>query len=127
MIDHLGLSVSDLGVAEAFYKRALAPLGVTLLHVVPVELTGGERVLGFGREQPTFWLHQGGRQIPPMHIALTAENRQQVDAFYAAALDAGGVDNGNAGLRPHYHKNYYAAFVLDPDGNNIETVCHKPG
>lgn len=126
MIDHTGISVSDFEASKVFYELALAPLGASLLHVVPEELTGGECVVGFGRDQPTFWVNEGGAQNPPTHIAFAAHSRAQVDAFYQAALAAGGKDNGGPGLRPHYHENYYGAFVLDLDGNNIEAVCHLP-
>lgn len=126
MIDHSGISVSDFEVATKFYDRALAPLGASLLFTVPLEHTGGEKVVGYGRERPTFWLNEGGAQTPPSHFAFAAENRAQVDAFYEAAIAAGGRDNGAPGLRPHYHEHYYGAFVLDPDGNNMEAVCHTP-
>ena len=124
MIDHSGFSVSDFEAAKAFYDQALAPLGASLLHMVPLELTGGEKVGGYGRETPTFWINEAGVQTPPVHIAFAARNRAEVDAFHAAAIAAGGKDNGLPGLRPHYHDHYYGAFVLDPDGNNIEAVCH---
>lgn len=126
MIDHAGTSVSDFAVSKAFYDKALAPLGASFLYMVPKEYTGGENVGGYGRDRPTFWINEGGPQKPPLHFAFAAENRKQVDAFYAAALAAGGQDNGAPGLRPHYHEHYYGAFVLDPDGNNIEAVCHTP-
>jgi catechol 2,3-dioxygenase-like lactoylglutathione lyase family enzyme len=93
-----------------------------------MEQTGGVVVLGFGvPPMPDFWVHQGTPQQPPIHIAFRAENRAVVDAFYEAALAAGGTDNGPPGVRPHYHQNYYGAFVRDPDGHNIEACCHKPG
>ena len=126
MIDHLGMSVSDFDTAKAFFDEALAPLGGSLLFMVPVEHTGGENIAGYGRDTPTFWINDGGAQKPPLHIAFQAENRSQVDAFYKAAIAAGGTDNGAPGLRPQYHQNYYGAFVLDGDGNNIEAVCHLP-
>jgi catechol 2,3-dioxygenase-like lactoylglutathione lyase family enzyme len=126
VIDHCGLSVSNFDQAKTFYDRALAPLGASLLYRVPKEHTGGLNVGGYGRDRPTFWLHEDKVQDPPVHVAFTAENRSQVDAFHEAALLAGGTDNGTLGLRPHYHEQYYGAFVLDPDGNNIEAVCHAP-
>lgn len=126
MIDHTGLSISNPEAAIAFYDQALAPLGISLLATVPVEFTSGKVVVGYGRERPQFWLHEGERQAPPVHMAFTAASRAEVDAFYAAAIAAGGQDNGAPGLRPHYHPNYYGAFVRDPDGNNIEAVCHLP-
>jgi catechol 2,3-dioxygenase-like lactoylglutathione lyase family enzyme len=92
-----------------------------------IDHTGGAVVLGLGvAPKPDFWLNQGTPQIPRMHVAFRADNRGQVDAFYRAALAAGGRDNGPPGPRPHYHADYYGAFVLDPDGHNIEVVCHDP-
>ena len=126
MIDHTSLSVADADAAIAFYDAALAPLGASLMMTVPPEFTGGVKVVGYGRDRPTFWLHQGEKQTPPVHMAFTAATRAEVDAFHAAAMAAGGTDNGPPGLRPHYHPNYYGAFVRDPDGNNIEAVCHRP-
>ncbi|MBY4893115.1 VOC family protein [Rhodobacteraceae bacterium N5(2021)] len=126
MIDHSGLSVSDFEAAKAFYSAALAPLGSRYLFTVPPEHTEGVAVGGFGQDRPQFWIHAGAAQSPPVHFAFTAASRAQVDAFHAAALAAGGTDNGAPGLRPHYHPDYYGAFVLDPDGNNIEAVCHAP-
>ena len=93
----------------------------------PVQVTGGAVVLGMGvPPKPDFWLHQGTPQQPRVHMAFRADNRTIVDAFYKAAIAAGGKDNGPPGLRPHYHANYYGAFVLDPDGHNIEACCHDP-
>jgi catechol 2,3-dioxygenase-like lactoylglutathione lyase family enzyme len=126
MIDHMGISVTDFDAAKAFYDKALAPLGASLVMTVPPEFTGGVKVGGYGRERPVFWLTEGEKQTPPVHVAFTAESRANVDAFHAAAIAAGGEDNGAPGLRPHYHENYYGAFVRDPDGHNIEAVCHKP-
>jgi catechol 2,3-dioxygenase-like lactoylglutathione lyase family enzyme len=125
MIDHSGISVSDFAISKSFYEQAMLPLGASLVFMVPLEHTNGVNVGGFGKDRPCFWLTEGTAQKPPVHVAFTAENRQQVDAFYAAAIGAGGQDNGKPGLRPHYHEHYYGAFVLDPDGNNIEAVCHK--
>ena len=126
MIDHAGISVSDWEKSKAFYDAAMAPLGAKLLMTVPTEYTGGARVGGYGRDKPDFWLHEGGETGPGRHYAFTANSRADVDGFYRAALAAGGRDNGGPGLRPHYHENYYGAFVLDPDGNNVEAVCHRP-
>jgi catechol 2,3-dioxygenase-like lactoylglutathione lyase family enzyme len=126
MIDHIGLSVSDFEAAKGFYDQALAPLGMRLLAMVPEEFTDGVKVGGYGAERPIFWLGEGPAQVPPLHVAFSVESRAEVEAFHAAALAAGGTDNGAPGLRPHYHPDYYGAFVLDPDGNNIEAVCHKP-
>jgi predicted lactoylglutathione lyase len=93
---------------------------------VPVEYTGGAVVLGLGvPPKADFWLHQGTPQQPRVHVAFACDTREQVDAFYAAALAAGGKDNGPPGPRPHYHEHYYGAFVLDPDGHNIEACCHQ--
>ncbi len=126
MIDHSGISVSDFERSKSFYEKALAPLGASFLHLVPPEHTGGVKVGGFGTDTPCFWIDEGEAQKPPVHFAFKAESRSAVDAFYGAAIGAGGKDNGKPGLRKHYHENYYGAFVLDPDGNNIEAVCHKP-
>jgi len=126
MIDHTGINVSNWQKSRAFYDAAMAPLGASLLFMVPEQYTDGAKVGGYGRERPVWWLHEGGETGPGRHTAFTAESRAEVDAFYKAAMAAGGRDNGAPGLRPHYHENYYGAFVLDPDGNNIEAVCHKP-
>jgi catechol 2,3-dioxygenase-like lactoylglutathione lyase family enzyme len=127
VIDHTGVDVSDAGSSRRFYEEALAPLGYKLLMELPLEATGGAVVLGFGAPPVAdFWLHQGTPQRPPIHVAFRAASREMVDAFYEAALAAGGRDNGAPGLRPHYHANYYGAFVLDPDGHNIEACCHNP-
>lgn len=125
MIDHTGISVADFDTAQAFYDKAFGPLGASLLMMVPGEYTGGVKVGGYGRERPVFWLHEA-EAGPGRHYAFTARSRAEVDAFYAAAISAGGKDNGGPGPRPHYHPDYYAAFVFDPDGNNIEAVCHAP-
>lgn len=126
MIDHTGVSVSDFAAARRFYDAAFAALGGSYIVEIDRAYTDGVQVGGYGRQQPVFWISQGPAQRPPVHVALAAENRAQVDAFYHAALAAGGTDNGAPGLRPHYHPDYYGAFVLDPDGNNIEAVCHAP-
>jgi catechol 2,3-dioxygenase-like lactoylglutathione lyase family enzyme len=125
MIDHTGVRVSDLEKSKAFYRAALAPLGYALLMEFPAAVTGGEDVAGFGvAPKPDFWLARGAPNKPSIHIAFRAASRAEVDAFYRAALAAGGRDNGSPGPRPHYHQNYYGAFVLDPDGHNVEAVCH---
>ena len=126
MFDHTGLSVSDFDKARAFYDAALGELAAKFLVQIPPEHTGGVKVGGYGQTNPAFWLSEGAAQTPPLHFAFTAASRAQVDAFYAAAMAAGGTDNGQPGLRPQYHPSYYAAFVRDPDGNNIEAVCHAP-
>lgn len=127
MIDHTGVDISDPKRSRTFYEKALAPLGYSVLMEVPPQVTGGVMVLGMGiAPKPDFWLHEGTPQVPRVHIAFRAANRKQVDEFYAAAIAAGGKDNGPPGPRPHYHANYYGAFVLCPDGHNIEAVCHDP-
>ena len=126
MIDHMGFGVTNFDAAKEFFEKALAPIGGSLLMMVPEEFTGGEKVGGFGVDNPVFWLHEGEPQSPPLHVAFTASSRSQVDAFYEAALEAGGEDNGSPGLRPHYHEHYYGAFVRGPAGHNIEVVCHIP-
>jgi catechol 2,3-dioxygenase-like lactoylglutathione lyase family enzyme len=127
VIDHTGLTVSDPARSRRFYEGALAPLGYRVLMEIPKEYTGGVVVLGFGvPPKPDFWFREGTPEQPRIHIAFSAANRALVDAFYTAALAAGGRDNGPPGPRPHYHADYYGAFVLDPDGHNVEAVCHLP-
>lgn len=127
MLDHIGFAVSDLAKSRSFYEKALAPLGIGVVMAVTKEQTGAGDAVGFGaKEIPFFWIGNGGAQTDYLHVALSAESRAEVDAFYKAALEDGGSDNGAPGLRPHYHPNYYGAFVLDLDGHNIEAVCHKP-
>ena len=126
MIDHTGLHVSDPQKSRRFYEKALAPLGYKELMEVPSEYTDGVVVIGYGvPPKPDFWM-SGGTPDPEFHIAFRADNRKQVDEFYHAAVAAGGKDNGSPGLRPEYHEHYYGAFVLDPDGHNIEACCHNP-
>ncbi|UPT88343.1 VOC family protein [Bradyrhizobium barranii subsp. apii] len=127
MIDHLGFSVSDYERAKAFYAKALAPLDYSLIMEVTAEQTGHAAAAGFGANgKPDLWFGAEGAMNKPVHIAILAKDRATVDAFYKAATAAGGRDNGAPGIRPHYHANYYGAFVLDPDGHNIEAVCHAP-
>jgi catechol 2,3-dioxygenase-like lactoylglutathione lyase family enzyme len=135
MIDHLGMPVSDLARATEFYRKALEPLGYGIVMQVSAEQTGHGAAVGFGPPgkaadfqsgKPSFWIGEGERLGNHIHVAFLAPSRANVDAFYRAALAAGGTDNGKPGLRPHYHANYYGAFVLDLDGNNIEAVCHAP-
>lgn len=127
MIDHMALQVSDLEASRMFYDAALAPLGYKRLMEEPKTTSKGEPYLGWGDALETdIWMSEGERTGPRLHIAFRAENHQQVDAFYEAAMAAGGTDNGKPGLRPHYHEHYYGAYVLDPDGHNIEAVCHTP-
>jgi catechol 2,3-dioxygenase-like lactoylglutathione lyase family enzyme len=126
MLDHISVSVSNLGRARGFYVAALAPLGITVIMEVTPEESGSAGFIGFGAAgKPFFWLSLGA-VAPHLHVAFAADSRGAVDAFYLAAMAAGGRDNGAPGLRRHYHANYYGAFVLDPDGYNIEAVCHKP-
>ncbi len=126
MIDHTGINVSNFAVSRAFYIKALAPIGYQMLMELSASVTGGYEGAGFGEpSNPDFWIGSGTPNQPPIHIAFRVASRSKVDAFYQAALAAGGRDNGAPGLRPHYHPNYYGAFVLDPDGHNIEAVCHE--
>ncbi|WGS20921.1 MULTISPECIES: VOC family protein [unclassified Bradyrhizobium] len=127
MIDHIGFSVSDYERAKAFYQTALAPLGYSLIMEVTAEQTVHDAAAGFGADgKPDFWIGGEGAMNKPVHIAISAKDRATVDAFYQAAMSAGGTDNGPPGIRAHYHPNYYGAFVRDPDGHNIEAVCHMP-
>jgi catechol 2,3-dioxygenase-like lactoylglutathione lyase family enzyme len=126
MIDHIGVSVSDLNASTAFYRQALAAIGYELLFELSAEVTGSRAFAGFGAPPKVdFWIGSGQPNVPPVHVAFRVESRAQVAAFYRAALAAGGRDHGAPGLRPDYHADYYAAFVLDPDGHNIEVVCHE--
>ena len=120
MIDHIELFVSDGAKSRAFYDGALAPLGIKVVMAVGAKV----QALGYGTDRPFFWVTPSPKTTGPLHVAFTVESRALVDAFHAAALAAGGRDNGGPGLRPHYHPNYYGAFVFDPDGHNIEAVCH---
>ena len=120
-LDHVGLDVRDYEASKAFYEGALEPLGLRLM-MEPIPEIGG-----FGDDFPFFWI--GKRDRDPqtgVHVAFRVERRELVDAFHAAALTAGGTDNGGPGVREIYHPDYYGAFVLDPDGNNVEAVCHRP-
>ena len=120
VFDHIGFHVSDFAEAKAFLSHALAPLGIGITWE-------GEGCAMIGRTgEGQLWFGSLGRVPGPIHVAFAAKNREQVRRFHAAALAAGGKDNGAPGLRPHYHANYYGAFVLDPDGHNIEAVCHLP-
>ncbi|MCY1060455.1 VOC family protein [Nannocystis sp. SCPEA4] len=119
MLDHLSLLVRDLPRSTRFYTAALAPLGAVVGY-------SDENTAGLGLpDAPQLWLAPA-KEVQPLHLAFRAKNREQVRQFYAAAIAAGARDNGEPGLRPHYHPNYYGAFVLDPDGHNIEAVCHSP-
>jgi catechol 2,3-dioxygenase-like lactoylglutathione lyase family enzyme len=126
MLDHIGFSVADYARSKAFYEKALAPLGYGLVMEVQ-QSENDSPAAGFGAGgKPDFWIGGEGGLNHHVHIAIAAKDRPAVDAFYRAAIAAGGKDNGAPGLRPHYHPNYYGAFVLDPDGHNIEAVCHAP-
>ncbi|WP_424931088.1 VOC family protein [Amaricoccus macauensis] len=124
MIDHITFGVGDLSRSVAFYDMALTPLGFRRLCDLHEGEGGGVRVCGYGAERPQFWLAEENATSGMMHVAFAALSREAVDVFHVAALAAGGSDNGAPGLRPRYHSGYYAAFVLDPDGHNIEAVCH---
>jgi catechol 2,3-dioxygenase-like lactoylglutathione lyase family enzyme len=129
VLDHITLSVTDYARSKRFYERALEPLGIRVLK----DYAG--RFCGFGQEKPEFWIGVGvlsyqnpGQLAPitPVHVAFAAASRAQVDAFWKEAIEAGGADFGAPGPRPQYHPNYYGAFVLDPDGHNVEAVIHRP-
>ena len=127
MIDHTGIIASDFAKTKEFYAQALSVIGYSLLVEVPAAVTGHTDVAGFGTPpKPDFWVSKGVPNNPPVHVAFRADTRVQVDAFFRAAIAAGGRDNGKPGIRAHYHPDYYGAFVLDPDGHNIEVVCHAP-
>ncbi|WP_395681500.1 VOC family protein [Dokdonella sp.] len=127
MIDHLGFPVRDFARSRAFYVQALAPLGFGPVMDVTKEQTGGYEGTGFGPPgRPQLWIGSGDAGSACNHIAFEASSRAAVDAFYKAAIAAGGRDNGPPGIRAHYHPDYYGAFVFDPDGHNIEAVCHVP-
>jgi catechol 2,3-dioxygenase-like lactoylglutathione lyase family enzyme len=120
MLDHITLHVSDYARSKRFYESALAPLGYTVM------MEFGGAFAGLGADgKPDFWIAHA-EPAKPLHIAFASRDRATVDAFHRAALAAGARDNGAPGLRPQYHPNYYGAFVFDPDGNNIEAVCHAP-
>jgi catechol 2,3-dioxygenase-like lactoylglutathione lyase family enzyme len=124
MLDHVGIEISHYEKSKAFYQKILAPLGYILIMEV-------EGYAGFGSNEKEsgpiaqFWIHQGTAPAKTLHIAFKSKSRKAVDDFYNAALQAGAKDNGKPGLRKIYHENYYGAFILDPDGHNIEAVCHQ--
>jgi catechol 2,3-dioxygenase-like lactoylglutathione lyase family enzyme len=128
MIDHVGFAVADAERSRQFYEQALAPLGIGLImSITPEQTEAGGTAHGFGSDgKPYFWVGDNERVGEGTHVAFEARSRAEVDAFYRAALAAGGTDNGAPGIRAHYHPNYYGAFVFDPDGINIEAVCHRP-
>jgi catechol 2,3-dioxygenase-like lactoylglutathione lyase family enzyme len=120
MFDHIGIGVSDNESSKRFFLQVLAPLGVGVVTEFP-------EAIGLGPPgKPAFWLSPVSGKPTQLHLAFTANSRSQVDEFYRRAIAAGAADNGAPGLRPHYHANYYAAFVIGPDGHNVEAVCHKP-
>ena len=121
MFDHVGLNVRDYAASRAFYERALEPLGYGVVMAFDEW-----KACGFGKDgQPSFWISEREPFGTGTHVAFASPDRATVDAFHAAALDAGGIDNGAPGIREHYHPTYYGAFVHDLDGNNVEAVCHK--
>jgi catechol 2,3-dioxygenase-like lactoylglutathione lyase family enzyme len=125
MLDHVGIPVSDYEKSKVFYSKILKPLGYGLIMEVASKETGGKSQAGFGAGgSPEFWIGTGKPIKGQVHFAFKAKSREAVRSFYDAAMKAGGSDNGAPGLRPHYHDNYYGAFVLDLDGQNIEAVCH---
>lgn len=128
MLDHVGIAVTNAERSRAFYDAALKPLGITMLmKVEPGQTESGGTACGYGKDgNPFFWFGDNEKTGEGFHVAFAVESRKLVDAFYKAALAAGGADNGAPGLRPHYHESYYAAFVHDPDGHNVEVVCHRP-
>lgn len=120
MFDHVGFGVTNLAQSREFFLRSLQPLGVTVAMEGPYGV-------GIGKKgKPSLWLYEMNGTPARLHVAIAVDSRSEVDAFYKAAMAAGGKDNGAPGLRPHYHPNYYGAFVIGPDGHNIEAVCHKP-
>lgn len=131
MIDHIGISVSDFEKSKAFYSVALQPIGYTLLKQFKASETGAFNVAGFGdpgsSADADFWISDDATGMRPIHIAFRVASRAMVDAFHSAGLEAGGTDNGPPGLRPHYGPCYYAAYVHDPQGHNIEAVCYAAG
>jgi catechol 2,3-dioxygenase-like lactoylglutathione lyase family enzyme len=129
ILDHLGIGVSHYEKSKAFYAAALEPLGIRLVTEISPEVNpGGAWAAGFGRDgDPQFWIGSDGKTTPPAHVAFRARSRAQVRAFHAAALAVGAANNGRPGLRTRYHASYYAAFVRDLDGHNLEAVFHGPG
>jgi catechol 2,3-dioxygenase-like lactoylglutathione lyase family enzyme len=123
MIDHMGVQVANLDRSIAFYEKALAPLGIVLVMKLPAHIAPGA---GFGPPgKPELWIDASRPPTDRIHVAFRAKTRTEVKAFYDAAIAAGGTDNGAPGMRPHYHPDYFGAFVRDPDGHNIEAVCHE--
>lgn len=126
MIDHMTFGVADLARSMAFYDAVFAPLGIQRMVHLSKDQAGGVALAAYGRERPQFWLAEERATQGMLHVAFEATTRAQVSAFHEAAMKAGGRDNGAPGLRPQYHDDYFGAFVLDPDGHNIEAVCHLP-
>ena len=137
MLDHLGLTVIDFDRSLAFYDRCLGAAGITrLMTLIPGQYPGPNRIAGYGQKRPQFWIGEKGMSfwtpahqpaMSPIHVCFTVASRQLVHEFHQAGLLAGGTDYGAPGVRAHYHPDYYGAFILDPDGNNVEAVCHDPG
>ncbi len=132
MIDHLGIRVRNVEASRGFYAAALAPLGIKVVMEIPEGNAfgfglSGSTVADLQSGKPSFWIAQAANADGTVHIAFEAANHAAVEAFHGAALGAGGLDNGKPGFRPNYHDTYYAAFVFDPDGNNVEAVCHTKG
>jgi catechol 2,3-dioxygenase-like lactoylglutathione lyase family enzyme len=127
VINHIEIGVTDVDASRRFYEAALAPLGLALvISVDPAHTALGTARFGFGRDgYPSFWIHGQSGASRSIHIAFSAARHDRVDAFHAAALANGGSDNGPPGIRTRYHPHYYAAFILDPDGNNLEAVCQS--
>jgi len=127
MLDHLGITVADFERSVAFYIQALAPLSIVVIRQLTAADTGAHAHVGFGHDSKAFfWISDAAQPHGVIHIAFNSPSRSAVAAFYRAALAAGGQDNGPPGPRKHYHADYFGAFVFDPDGNNVEAVCHKP-
>jgi catechol 2,3-dioxygenase-like lactoylglutathione lyase family enzyme len=127
MIDHMGVGASNFSASKRFYDAALSALRYESVMEFTPEQSGGYQGIGYGKDgKPFFWLSNDGPRGTGIHVAFAASDRAAVDAFYKAALSCGGRDNGAPGLRPHYHPHYYGAFVFDPDGINVEAVCHAP-
>ena len=124
VFDHISFGVLDFDRSTAFYDQALAPLGLRRLFDVPLDQSDGVKVTGYGDDRPRFWLAEEEATKGMLHVAFEAKTRAAVDMFHAQGLLTGGTDNGAPGLRPHYHEAYYAAFLRDPDGHNIEAVCY---
>jgi catechol 2,3-dioxygenase-like lactoylglutathione lyase family enzyme len=120
VFDHIGFNVSDFAASKDFFIKALAPLGIG------ITMEGDGWAMVGRRGEGNFWFGSFGNNPGPIHVAFAARTREDVRKFYEAALAAGGQDNGAPGLRPHYHANYYGAFVIGPDGHNLEAVCHAP-